>query len=282
MKASDVVSKSKDGPWRPLKKQTAEPHDVFLSHSSKDKEVADAVCATLEGRGIRCWVAPRDIPAGANWGESIIDGITVTKVMVVILSSDSNESGHVMREIERAVNKDSAIIPLKIKDIPLSKSLEYFLSTAHWLDATTPPLQGHLDNLANRIEQLLAGEGKSLARPPAAETPPSLLPSNQAAVCAITVKRKWQIAHAGYRYKILIDGKVTGKVHTGQETTFTVSPGEHQIEVKYLFQKSESVSFVTEASTKKFECGHLALDATLGLLDAYRGQAQLFVVPSED
>jgi hypothetical protein len=140
LKASDVVSKTKDGPWRPLKKKTAEPHNVFLSHSSKDKEVADAVCATLEGRGIRCWVAPRDIPAGANWGESIIDGITVTKVMVVILSSDSNESSQVMREVERAVNKDSAIIPFKIKDIPLSKSLEYFLSTAHWLDASTPRL----------------------------------------------------------------------------------------------------------------------------------------------
>jgi hypothetical protein len=64
-------------------------HDVFLSHSSKDKTVADAVCATLEGHSIRCWVAPRDIPAGANWGESIIDAITASKVMVVILSSDS-------------------------------------------------------------------------------------------------------------------------------------------------------------------------------------------------
>ena len=79
--------------------------DVFLSHSSKNKTVADAVCATLEGRGIRCWVAPRDIPAGANWGAAIIDGIAGSKVMVVILSSDSNISPQVMREAERAVNK---------------------------------------------------------------------------------------------------------------------------------------------------------------------------------
>jgi hypothetical protein len=38
-------------------------HDVFISYSSKDKPVADAVCAGPEGRGIRCWVAPRDIHA---------------------------------------------------------------------------------------------------------------------------------------------------------------------------------------------------------------------------
>ena len=36
-------------------------HDVFISHSSKDKPIADAICANLEGTGIRCWIAPRDI-----------------------------------------------------------------------------------------------------------------------------------------------------------------------------------------------------------------------------
>src|SRR5713101_8280389 len=46
-------------------------HDVFISYSSKDKPVADAVCAGLEGRGIRCWAAPRDILPGSDWGAAI-------------------------------------------------------------------------------------------------------------------------------------------------------------------------------------------------------------------
>ena len=132
--------------------------DVFLSHSTQNKTVADAVCATLERRGIRCWVAPRDIPGGENWGAAIIDGINRSKVMVVILSSDSNLSPQVMREAERAVNKRIPIIPLRIEDIQLSKELEYFLSAAHWLDALTPPLQYHLDTLADRVATLLSGE----------------------------------------------------------------------------------------------------------------------------
>ena len=78
--------------------------------------------------------------------------------MVVILSSDSNISPQVMREAERAVNKGISIIPLRIEDVPLSKELEYFLSAAHWLDALTPPLQGHLDILADRVKSLLSGE----------------------------------------------------------------------------------------------------------------------------
>jgi TIR domain len=33
-------------------------HDVFISHSHADKPAADAACAALEARGIRCWIAP--------------------------------------------------------------------------------------------------------------------------------------------------------------------------------------------------------------------------------
>lgn len=44
-------------------------HDVFVSYSNKDKPVADAVIAGLENKGIRCWVAPRDITPGSSWGQ---------------------------------------------------------------------------------------------------------------------------------------------------------------------------------------------------------------------
>ena len=40
------------------------PFDVFVSHSLKDKAIAEAVCSRLEAAKIRCWIAPRDIPAG--------------------------------------------------------------------------------------------------------------------------------------------------------------------------------------------------------------------------
>jgi len=130
-------------------------YDVFISHSSKDKTIADAACACLESRGIRCWVAPRDIVAGVDWGSSIIDGINGTKVMVLILSSHSNVSKHVLREIERAAHRGMPVLPLRVEDVTLSKSLEYFLSSAHWLDAYKGPLKQHLENLANNTAILL-------------------------------------------------------------------------------------------------------------------------------
>lgn len=50
-------------------------HDVFISHSSKDKQVADAMCNKLESSGIRCWIAPRDILPGMDWTESLVKAI---------------------------------------------------------------------------------------------------------------------------------------------------------------------------------------------------------------
>jgi hypothetical protein len=46
-------------------------HDVFISYSSKDKPLADGICANLEAVGIRCWTAPRDIGPGEDWPTAI-------------------------------------------------------------------------------------------------------------------------------------------------------------------------------------------------------------------
>jgi formylglycine-generating enzyme required for sulfatase activity len=66
---------------------------VFLSYSSKDKAWADAACAVLEGRGVRCWIAPRDIAPGTEWGAAIIAGIDACRVMVPVGSFRPNPWG---------------------------------------------------------------------------------------------------------------------------------------------------------------------------------------------
>jgi hypothetical protein len=101
-------------------------------------------------------MAPRDILPGMDWGGSIIDAIAASRVMVLVLSSNSNTSSQVKREVERAVNKDVIVIPFRIEDVSLSKSLEYQLSSTHWMDALTPPLEDHLQTLAERIKQVLS------------------------------------------------------------------------------------------------------------------------------
>ena len=132
-------------------------HDVFISHSSADKRAADAGCALLESRGIKCWIAPRDIRPGSDWGESIITAIEQTRIMLLLLSKQANSSPQIRREVERAVNRSIVIIPVRLENVMPGRSLEFFLSTSHWMDAFPPPFENHLENLARTIHQIVFG-----------------------------------------------------------------------------------------------------------------------------
>ena len=130
-------------------------HDVFISYAQLDKPIADAVCAKLESRHIRCWIAPRDVPPGKNFPEAIIDAIEESKIVTLIFSSHANNSPHVLREVTKAVNKGCIIVPFRVEDVVPSKSMEYLISVPHWLDAITPPLEKHIDELAGNVERIL-------------------------------------------------------------------------------------------------------------------------------
>jgi hypothetical protein len=132
--------------------------DVFISHSSKDKTMADAVCARLESAGIRCWIAPRDIKAGMTWSGEIVKAIDKCRVMVLVFSANANESPQIIREVEAAVNRNKPILPLRIENILPSDSMAYFMSAVHWLDAVSEPIEEHLDQLTEAVHALLGVE----------------------------------------------------------------------------------------------------------------------------
>ena len=131
------------------------PFDVFISHSQQDKIAADAACSALEAAGIRCWIAPRDVPPGAQWPAAIIDAIDHCRAMVLIFSSGANQSKQVYREVQRAFDKEVPVVPFRIENVTPEHSLAYYVETVHWLDAVTPPLENHLKQLAVSIAALL-------------------------------------------------------------------------------------------------------------------------------
>jgi hypothetical protein len=134
------------------------PSMVFISHSSKDRATADAICAHLESAGINCWIAPRDIEPGATWTKGIMQGLDACRVLILVFSEHANDSDHVEREVAKAFSSGLAVIPFRIKDVLPSQSLSYFLDTIHWLDATVPPLQKHLGTLSELVKKLLVDE----------------------------------------------------------------------------------------------------------------------------
>ena len=138
--------------------------DVFISHSTADKQWADEACTAIEARKISCWIAPRDILPGSEWGAAIIEGIDACRVMVLIFSQDANSSPQVRREIERAIGKGLIVLPFRVEDVKPSGALEFALSNTHWLDGFKSPKQRQLDLLGESLTQLLAGGGSITSR----------------------------------------------------------------------------------------------------------------------
>jgi hypothetical protein len=128
---------------------------VFISHSSEDRTWADAACEVLERRKMKCWIAPRDIAPGTEWGAAIVDGIDRSRVMVLIFSANANQSPQVRREVERAIAKSVPILPLRIEDIRPQGAMEFALSNTHWLDAFAAPADERLAQLADSVMALL-------------------------------------------------------------------------------------------------------------------------------
>ncbi len=122
-------------------------HEVFISYSQPDRDCAFEMVARLESQGINCWIAPRDIAPSADWAAEIMDAISSARTMILIFSAHSNHSPQVRREVERAVHKELSILPFRIEDVLPSKSLEFFLSTQHWMDAFPPPREPYYARL---------------------------------------------------------------------------------------------------------------------------------------
>ena len=132
------------------------PHEVFICYAMHDKAVAEEICAALESRHIKCWIAPRDVLPGTEWAETIVDALDESRVLVLVLSSSSNNSPQVIREVGRAASNGTPIIPLRIDDVVPSKAMDYFISSHQWLDAQKGPLKKHFQRLADTVQQILA------------------------------------------------------------------------------------------------------------------------------
>jgi hypothetical protein len=130
-------------------------HDVFISHSSKDKVMADAICAGLEARGIRCWIAPRDIEPGEEWTKTIVDAITSCKIFLLVFSDNANNSSQIIKEVDCATSDEKTIIPFRMEDVKPTGSMKYYLGSLHWLDAITPPMEKQIESLADYIAHIL-------------------------------------------------------------------------------------------------------------------------------
>lgn len=128
---------------------------VFISHSSQDRQKTEAVVAYLEENGISCWVSYRDIPPGADFSDQIYESIEACPFFVLLLSGSSTVSVDVAKELTLAMrDPDRLILPLMIEDFPLPKKYGYHLANVQIYDhyaASEEVLEAILREIRQRL-----------------------------------------------------------------------------------------------------------------------------------
>lgn len=126
-------------------------YDAFISYATADSHRVTQLVASLEERGLRCWMAPRDIRPGIEYGEEIIRAIKLSKSLVVFISAVSVKSRHVRAEVERAVTDNKTVYPARIEDVEVGEALEFFLSIRQFVDLFDDPTEATVKRLADAI-----------------------------------------------------------------------------------------------------------------------------------
>lgn len=129
--------------------------DVFVSyHADSARQTAEAVVNKLEQQGLRCWYQDRD--TGGRFADVIKSAIDECGVFVVLLNQGACKSRHIRTEVSLAYDRDEVeIIPLRLEDVKLSNSLEYYLHGIHWIDAVNRSLDAALDDLCRHTLKAL-------------------------------------------------------------------------------------------------------------------------------
>ena len=94
--------------------------DVFISYKSEEFDDANSVKTILETNGISCWMAPNSIPGGSSYAVAIPQAIRSAKVLVLVMSTKTQDSKWVPKELDQAINAGITIMPFMIENVPLN------------------------------------------------------------------------------------------------------------------------------------------------------------------
>jgi hypothetical protein len=149
---------------------------IFISYASIDQDVAETICDALQARGHPCWIACRNIAPGENFQESIVRAIRSARVMLLIFTSNANNSDEIKKELVLAGRHRVTVLPVRVEDVVPNDAFAYEFATRQWIDLFKD-WEREIDRLGAQIGTIIAapraGEstGVATARPAPRSSP---------------------------------------------------------------------------------------------------------------
>ena len=127
---------------------------IFISYSSKDQDIAETICKALESRGQSCWISCRDVGAGDNFQEAIVRALREAKVMLLVFTSNANNSDEIKKELVLAGRHQVTVVPVRVEDVVPNDAFSYEFATRQWIDLFKNWEQ-EIELLSSRLEHVL-------------------------------------------------------------------------------------------------------------------------------
>jgi hypothetical protein len=92
-----------------------QPNEVFFSHASQDRAVADGIARAVIAHGVPVWYSPVNVVGSQKWHDEIGAALARCDWFVLLLSPDAVQSMWVKRELLFALEHaryDEHIVPL--------------------------------------------------------------------------------------------------------------------------------------------------------------------------
>lgn len=102
-------------------------YSCFISYSSQDEAFAQRLYNDLQGKGVRCWFAPKDMRIGDEIRGSIDQAIRLHDKVLLVLSQHSIDSRWVQKEVETAFEQEAQhskpmLFPIRLDDTVMTTS----------------------------------------------------------------------------------------------------------------------------------------------------------------
>jgi SAM-dependent methyltransferase len=125
---------------------------VFISYSRTDRSSAQRLAEFLTGSGIAVWY-DHEVQPGDRFSKRIQDAIDGCAAFVLLVSSASNASEWVGRELGYALSRRKPVLPIRIEDCPLS--IEVANLDLVDIRGVAPPPRRFVDRLRVLVDEFM-------------------------------------------------------------------------------------------------------------------------------
>jgi len=190
MKINVFVASNVAGSIRRMNVPNAFQYDVFLSHSSRDRQAVQQLAGRLKADGLRVWLDDWIIQPGDSIPLAIEQGLESSRTLVLVMSKNAFASDWVTLERHTALFRDPSnqrrrFVPIRLDDSEIKDSLRQF-AYVDWRERDEQQYSRLLKACQPReLEQKTKNPSRKVLRGPKCSIwSIAVTPDNEFALCA--------------------------------------------------------------------------------------------------